>query len=47
VFADNHRAQAFYRKAGFGREGTSKQITIEAITLTEVRFRRPQAEPTD
>lgn len=40
VFQDNLRAQAFYRKAGFEPDGTSKQITIETTTLTEIRFRR-------
>lgn len=41
VFADNPRARAFYRKAGFAPDGTSKPITIEATTLVEVRYRRP------
>ncbi len=40
VFADNPRAQAFYRKAGFVPDGASKPITIDTTTLTEVRFRR-------
>lgn len=40
VFADNPRAQAFYRKHGFVADGTSKPITIETTTLTEIRFRR-------
>lgn len=44
VFADNPRAQAFYRKAGFVPDGASKPITIETTTLTEVRFRRRPAD---
>lgn len=44
VLADNPRAQAFYRKAGFVPDGTSKPITIETTTLTEIRFRRLPAD---
>jgi GNAT superfamily N-acetyltransferase len=46
VFADNQRAQAFYRKAGFVPDGASKPITIADTTLTEVRFcKQPGAIP--
>jgi len=38
VLAGNSRAQAFYRKAGFAPDGTSKPITIDT---TEIRLRRP------
>jgi len=41
VFADNQRAQAFYRKAGFVPDGATKPITLGGRTLTELRFRRP------
>jgi len=39
VFEGNARARAFYRKAGFVPDGTSKQLTIAGTTLTEIRFR--------
>jgi GNAT superfamily N-acetyltransferase len=41
VFQANLRAQGFYRKAGYQPDGTSKPITIETTTLTEIRYRRP------
>jgi GNAT superfamily N-acetyltransferase len=40
VFTANHRARAFYRKAGFVPDGASRPITIETTTLPEVRYRR-------
>ena len=40
VFTANHRARAFYRKAGFLPDGVSRPITIETTTLPEVRYRR-------
>ena len=40
VFRDNQRAQAFYRKAGFVPDGTTKTIPLGGRTLTELRYRR-------
>lgn len=41
VLSDNHRAQAFYRKLGFGPDGTERPITIGERTVAERRLRRP------
>jgi GNAT superfamily N-acetyltransferase len=40
VLTANHRARAFYRKAGFVPDGAARPITIETTTLQEIRYRR-------
>lgn len=40
VFEENHRTRAFYERAGFVHDGTSKHIEIAGKSLAELRYRK-------
>jgi GNAT superfamily N-acetyltransferase len=40
VLAENHRARAFYERAGFTPDGTSKSIEMGGVVLEELRYYR-------